>query len=168
MGSAREAVRRAVGTYANGADRPLIGYGVLLTTYVTGVAGLGLVARRRGRLPERVSVGDIALLGVATHKLSRIVTKDAVTSTLRAPFTRFREPAGEGEVDEEVRSGEIRHAMGELVTCPFCVAQWIATGFAFGLVLAPRATRLAASVFAAVTASDALQLVYSSLKQPGD
>jgi hypothetical protein len=44
-----------------------------------------------------------------------------------------------------------------LLVCPFCVGQWVATGFVFGLVLRPRATRLAASVFAALTAADFLQ-----------
>jgi hypothetical protein len=28
--------------------------------------------------------------------------------------------------------------MGELLTCPFCLGQWVATGLIFGLVLAPR------------------------------
>jgi ABC-type dipeptide/oligopeptide/nickel transport system permease component len=41
------------------------------------------------------------------------------------------------------------------------VAQWIATGFAFGLIFAPRATRLVASTMTAVAGSDFLQLAYA-------
>jgi hypothetical protein len=53
----------------------------------------------------------------------------------------------------------VRHAVGELVTCPFCVSQWVATGFAFGFVLAPRATRQVAGVFASLELADLLQYV---------
>ena len=42
-------------------------------------------------IPERVDTKDLALLGVATHKLSLIGAQDAVTSSLRAPFTELRE-----------------------------------------------------------------------------
>jgi hypothetical protein len=51
------------------------------------------------------------------------------------------------------------------LTCPFCIAQWIATAFAFGLVLMPRATRLAAAVLVAVTASDWLQFAHTALQR---
>lgn len=40
-------------------------------------------------------------MALATAHLSRLITKDSVTSVLRAPFARFEEPAGEGEVNEE-------------------------------------------------------------------
>ena len=55
--------------------------------------------RRSGRdLPERVDAGDLVLVTVATHKASRLIAKDRVTSTARAPFTRFEDDAGPGEV----------------------------------------------------------------------
>ncbi len=117
--------------------------------------------RRKG-LPESVGWSDIALISVATHKLSRLLTKDPVTSPFRAPFTRFEGAAGKGELNEEVRGTGGQHAVGELVTCPFCLGQWVATAFVFGLVLAPRATRLTTTVFTALTASDFLQLAYSA------
>ncbi len=41
-------------------------------------------------MPERIGPGDILLLGVATHKLGRLLAKDWVTSFLRAPFTTFK------------------------------------------------------------------------------
>src|SRR4051812_7980803 len=66
---------------------PLAGYA--LTTLIFN-ALLVRILRSRVKLDGR----DILLLGVATHKLSRIITKDAVTSFLRAPFTRYDEPLG--------------------------------------------------------------------------
>ena len=160
-----ERVRAEEREYAGTTPRPLGGYATLLSGYVAGVAGLGWAIRRHGSLPENIPAGDLALLTVATHKLSRLLTKDTVTAVVRAPFTRFEESIGEGEVQEEVRGTGVRHATGELLTCPFCLAQWIATGFVGGYVLAPRATRLVAGVFAILAGSDALQFGYSALRK---
>ena len=48
-----------------------------------------------------------------------------------------------------------------LLTCPFCLAQWTATGFAYGLVFAPQATELVAMTLTAVAGADFLQLGYA-------
>jgi hypothetical protein len=98
------------------------------------VSSPAFAARRRGaRLPERFRAGDLLLLSVATHRVSRLVSKDTVTSPLRAPFTRFRGPAGPSDLDEEVRGHGARRAIGELVSCPFCVGQWVGSAFVGGL-----------------------------------
>ncbi|WFE27165.1 DUF1360 domain-containing protein [Solwaraspora sp. WMMD791] len=153
--------------YAPGGDRPLGGYARALTVYASVVAGAGAAVLLTGRqLPSRVGLGDVVLISVATHKLSRLVSKDAVTSPLRAPFTRYDGPTGAGEVAEEVRhdaSGS-RHVFGEMVSCPFCLAVWVATGLTIGLVFAPRATRLVATCFTAVAGSDFLQMAYAAAR----
>jgi len=147
-------------------DRPLGGYLLLLGIYGSLVGLLSAIVRwRRVPLPERLEARDLALVTVATHKVARIVTKDPVTSPFRAAFTRFGGPSGDGEIHEDVRGSGLRHAVGELLTCPFCIGQWIATAFVFGLVLAPRFTRLAASTFAMLTGSDLLQLAYARAQQ---
>lgn len=152
--------------YGGGEPRPLRGYLLTLSTYSTVVAALaGLARLTHRRPPERVDPFDMMLIGIATHKLSRLLAKDSVTSVLRAPFTRYEQPTGESEVNEQVRGEGVRHAVGELVSCPFCMAVWVATGFGAGLVFAPRLTRLAAATFTAVAASDFLQLVYDRAKQ---
>ncbi|MET0728721.1 MAG: DUF1360 domain-containing protein [Acidimicrobiales bacterium] len=162
IASVRLVAEEELERYANGAQRPLAGYAVLVSIYSTVLATLASLVHRRGGLPERFGAGDLALLGVATHKMSRLVTKDTVSAIVRAPFTTFAEPTGEGEVHEEVRTDtSFRHAAGELLTCPFCTAVWIATILAFGLVLAPRPTRLVASILTAVASSDFLQLAYA-------
>ncbi|ABD11585.1 protein of unknown function DUF1360 [Frankia casuarinae] len=159
--------RQEQSEYAGNEPRPLRSYLATLSAYGGLCAALGLIGRVSGAvLPERFAVSDLVLVTIATHKLSRILTKDPVTSPLRAPFTRFRGTAGPAELAEEVREHPpARHSVGELLTCPFCTAQWMATGFVFGLVVAPRPTRLAASVFTVVTGSDLLQLVYANAQQ---
>ncbi|MDG4767370.1 DUF1360 domain-containing protein [Solwaraspora sp. WMMD406] len=164
----REKRGRLLRAYAPTEERPLGGYSRALAVYLSAVGAVGVVVAATGRrLPPRVDVGDIVLLSVATHKLSRVISKDAVTSPLRAPFTRYHEPIGGGEVAEEVRddgSGS-RHVFGEMVSCPFCLAVWIATAMTSGLVLAPRTTRLVATCFTVVAASDFLQMAYSAARR---
>jgi hypothetical protein len=94
------------------------------------------------------------------------LSKDAVTSPLRAPFTQYSGTGGPAEVNEEARhDSQLRHSLGELLTCPFCLDMWVATGFAIGLVFAPRFTRLMAGVFTALAGADFLQLAYAKMQQ---
>jgi hypothetical protein len=141
-------------------ERPLGSYAVLSGTFGTGLVAALVAFRRSGRLPERIEYRDIALIGVATHKLSRMIAKDKVTSVLRAPFTRYQEPSGKGELEEKARGEGMQRAFGELVSCPYCLSQWIATAFAFGLVASPRTTRFLAAIYTAETISDFLQAGY--------
>jgi hypothetical protein len=146
------------GGYAPEQDIPLGGYALLTAVFNGGVAAYALQQRRsRGRLTRRIGPGDLALLGAATYKLSRIITKDRVTSFLRSPFTRYAGEAGPSEVSEEPRGRGVRRAVGELVVCPYCVGQWVATALVASYVREPEATRTVASVFAVVAAADFLQ-----------
>jgi len=145
-------------------DRPLRGYLMLMGTYGMLVGALSLLLRRR-KTVSQLGIGDLALVAVATHKLSRVLTKDSITSPLRAPFVSYVESAGAGEVNERVRVGGAAHAVGELLLCPLCLDVWIATGFVGAYAFAPRATRMAASVLTVSAASNALHFVWDALKK---
>ncbi|MDQ2832047.1 MAG: DUF1360 domain-containing protein [Chloroflexota bacterium] len=150
-------------------DRPLGAYAGLGALFSAEFALFLYAVRRTGRtLPERVEARDLLLLGVATHKIARIVTKEMITSPLRAPFTRYQKPAGAGEINESTRGTGLRHALGELLTCPFCFAVWVASYLTYGFVFAPRVTRLIAGIFGMVTLSDTLQDLYDLLKNKAE
>jgi hypothetical protein len=91
-----------------------------------------------------------------------------VTSPLRAPFTTYRGLSAPSELAESVRGHGLSHSVGELLTCPMCLAQWVATGFTLGLALAPVPTRTALSIFTGVAGADFLQHVYVKLQQATD
>jgi hypothetical protein len=152
--------------YTNGEPRPLAGDLGAMGVYLGVVSAAAAAVRASGRqLPDRIPAGDAALLTIATFRLARRIAKDPVTSPIRAPFTRFEGASGHAEVAEEVREhGGVKHAVGELLTCPFCLAQWVGTGFVFGYVSAPRATRLAALTMTMVAGSDVLQFVYDAIQ----
>jgi hypothetical protein len=141
---------------------PLGSYGAFMVVYNAAFAGALLAARLAGRTLPVPTAGDIALFGVATHKLSRLLAKDKVTAAMRAPFTEYEEKGGPAEVEERPRGRGLRRAVGELVTCPYCLDQWVAGGFLAGSVFAPRATRLTAGVFATVAIADFLQIGYKA------
>jgi hypothetical protein len=141
--------------------RPLAGYAILTAAFGASVAGASALARAAGREPpEGVRAGDVVMLGVATHKVSRMIAKDRVTSFMRAPFTRYQEASGQGEVEEEPRGRGLRLAVGELLVCPYCLGQWVSASLAASFVLAPRATRVVAASYTAQTIADFLQLAY--------
>ncbi len=165
--TATRAVRSPLDGYApDHAHRPLGGYFVLSSVFEASFVGALVAAHRAGRpLPPEIGLKDIVLTGVATHKLARIIAKDKVTSYLRAPFTRFQEPTGYGEVSEQARGKGLRLAVGELVVCPYCLAQWIAGAFTIGHVAAPRLTRLLTAMWTAHAIADAAQLAYSAAEK---
>ncbi len=150
--------------YKKGEDVPLFSYGVLVGTFNLLFALFLLAARITGRpIPERMDAKDIALLGMATHKISLVGSQDAITSPLRAPFTELNEKQSPKRVDEKPRGRGIRRSVGELLTCQFCLGVWVASFFTYGFVLLPRVSRLVAAVFAAVTVSDYLHQIYKAL-----
>jgi hypothetical protein len=152
--------------YQGAEPEKLAGYAWLLATYGLSVAGFAMFLRRRGqRLPSHVDPVDVLLLGTATFKLSRLISRDAVTGVLRAPFTR-RTGKGKGsEVMDVPRGRGARRAIGELLTCPFCVSQWVATAMGGAYVVAPDATRMAAATLTAVTVADVLQYAHTAMQE---
>jgi hypothetical protein len=164
-----DAVETEADEYRQGADRPLGGYVVLMAIFSLLAGAAGAVAALRGTRARRISPYDLILVIAGTQKLARLLTKDSVTSPLRVPFTRYRDSGGPGEVMEEVRrESSLRHAVGELLTCPFCLALWVASGFTMGLLFAPRFTRTVAAMLTAVTGADFLQLIYGRLQQAAE
>jgi hypothetical protein len=97
-----------------------------------------------------------------------IMTKSRVTSVVRAPFTRCEKSAGAGEVEERPRGRGLRRAIGELVSCPFCLGTWIAYVGVAGLVTRPRLTRALASIFGVGSIADFIQQAYGTIKESND
>jgi len=59
-----------------------------------------------------------------------------------------------------VRGEGMRRAFGELITCPYCMTPWLATGFWLARGAAPEETGFAIGVLESVAISDFLQLAW--------
>lgn len=82
--------------YSRGEERPLGGYLAAMGAYAVVVGTLTAVTRlTRRKVPDGLGVTDVLLSAVATHKLSRLITKDPVTSPLRAPSTMYEGQQGQ-------------------------------------------------------------------------
>jgi hypothetical protein len=137
-------------------ERPLPEYAALTAAFGAVLGGFLILARRR--LPDRIGFGDVVRIGLASYKVGRLVAKDEVTSWVRAPVTQdpeAREPKPEG----------VERALGELVTCPYCVGIWIASGLSYALVLYPRQTRVVTTIFGAQAVADFLNAAFVKLKE---
>jgi hypothetical protein len=101
-----------------GERMPLGAYTALMGLYGLTVGGMLWAASRKKDRPfaDEVKLSDVLLLGVATHKVSRLITKDWVTSPIRAPFTEYKGTAAAGEVEEEARGEGMQLATGQLLT----------------------------------------------------
>lgn len=162
-------VPEPIAGYAPARERPpLLSYAAFAVIFNALLAAALVALRRSGReLPERVGAGDVVLVGTASHKLSRLISKDKVTSFLRAPFTELQGRGGPAEFEERSRGTGVRRAIGELLICPYCLGLWVVAGFSVGLLFAPRLTRFIASVFSALTISDFFQIAYKAAETKG-
>jgi Protein of unknown function (DUF1360) len=136
-------------------DRPLPEYAALAGAFGAVLAGFLFAAG--SRLPERISLVDTVRIGLASYKLGRLIAKDPVASFVRAPVTE------DPDATEPKREGAAR-ALGELVTCPHCIGLWIASGFAYSLVLFPRQTRLVTTIFGGQAVADFLNAGFVRLR----
>ncbi|MDQ3587889.1 MAG: DUF1360 domain-containing protein [Actinomycetota bacterium] len=155
--------------YAPESERPPLGARLALSSGFVAAFTTFLVARRRsGGLPERMEARDLALLSGASFKLGRLISKEKVSAPIRAPFTEYQgKGEAPGEVDERPRGTGPRAAVGELLTCPYCLGMWVVSALTVGLVTVPRETRLVASILSALGVSDFLQVAYRALAARG-
>lgn len=145
--------------------RPLGGYAVLLATFTSAAAGFASWFRASGReLPNAMAPSDLALLTIASHKASRLIARDRVTSVVRAPFTRFQGDAGPAEVDEAARGHGLRRAIGELLVCPYCLGMWVSAALTASLLVFPRFTRWFAATLTMFFGSELLQAAYARIE----
>jgi hypothetical protein len=158
-----ELVRTLIG---EGHDRePLRHYIVFASTFLCLNTLAFTWLTRRGRKIVAPGITDIVLLGLATNRLSRLVTREKVTRVLRAPFTDVEPGANPEEVREHPRGTGLRRGLGELVTCPRCVAMWGASALSVLYMRSPSVGRLSATILSAAAISDFMNQRYAALKE---
>ena len=139
---------------------PYEAYAAIMATFAGGLAAAGALSRLLGRDPQCQNALDLTVLAAASFKAARTLTRDGVSSFIREPFVRGH--AHEGD-EEPVATGDLRQAIGELVTCSRCVGTWAAAGLVTTQVLAPRVGRLLTWSLAAAGINDFLQAGFGAL-----
>jgi len=85
------------------------------------------------------SAADVAIRGLATYRLTRLIMRDEITEPIRNEVWRRLPP-------------ERSHA-GYLLTCEWCLSIWTASALQISRIIAPKTTRAVESVlaFSAIT-----------------
>jgi hypothetical protein len=120
-----------------------IPYTIITLVYATLFMLLANLVRRSTKTMEKPTGAEIFLIGVATYRLSRVISHDRVTQYLRMPFIETGKGTEQVEGTQEEPKGEgLRRAIGELVTCTYCSSVWAATFNSAIYYLLPRTGRL--------------------------
>jgi hypothetical protein len=135
-------------------------YAEIMGTFVGGLALAGALAHLLDRDPRDHDTLDLVVLGLASFKAARTISRDEVTSFIREPFVEGE--AHEGDEDP-IESGDMRQAIGELVTCSRCIGTWVAAGLGTTQILAPRFGRILTWTLAAAGVNDWLQAGFAAL-----
>jgi uncharacterized protein DUF1360 len=155
---ARKTSRVATST----APPPYAAYARIMGSFAALLGGAAAAQHALGRDPRDQSFLDLAVLAAATFKAARTISRDEVTSFLREPFV---EGAAHEGGEDAAQTGDLRQAIGELVTCSRCIGTWAAAGLTVTQVLAPRFGRLLTWSLGAAGINDLLQAGFSALTQ---
>jgi hypothetical protein len=141
----------------------------LTTGFALAVGGfVGFLHWTGRRIPVGVSLKDVLLTGVATHKLSRLLSKNKITSPLRAPFVKDECSIGAAEVEGAAKGDGMQKIIGELISCPYCLDVWVGTTFGCAMAVKPRLTRFVCGILSSITTSDFLHQAYCLMKKKND
>jgi Protein of unknown function (DUF1360) len=129
-------------------------YAALATVFLSGLAGVVVLARRRQfDGASAIQLEELPALALATFALADTVAKEKVSTWLRQPFVvedaehHPLAPKGHG----------MRRAVGELLTCTRCIGTWSALVLVGIRTASPVAGRATANVLALAGANDLLQ-----------
>ncbi|MDP9372765.1 MAG: DUF1360 domain-containing protein [Chloroflexota bacterium] len=125
-------------------QRPHGAYALITGVYLAIFGAVAAaVGRNRKLSAETPPPRDLVLLGLATYRLTRILSADAVTSVVRQPFVE--EGKGEEKIEgtqEQPKGSGLQRAIGQLVTCPWCTSAWAGAFNVYLFTLFPRIGRL--------------------------
>lgn len=146
-------------------QRPQKSYALIIAAYLSLFGMVAAMVSRNGRhRNETPPVRDIALIGIATYRLSRLISYDRVTSVLRRPFVE--EGRGEESLEgtkQQPKGIGLQRALGELLTCSWCTSIWSGTFNVAAYTIFPRVGRLFLMVLAASGISEILDPIFPLL-----
>jgi len=148
-----------------GGESPYSAYKLLSLAFNAGLLGVATSGAAKRVFAQPLSLVDFGLTAAAAHKIAHIVSHERVTMYLRSPFTRQKDTGKEGERKEVPKEHGLKRAIGELLTCPYCLAPWVSTALVAGHIFAPIPTRVVTTVFAATAVADWLTQLKSELKE---
>ena len=131
-------------------------YMALNAVFAALLGGVAFAARERTRAGEPLGTRELAVTGMASFALAKVIARERIGTWVREPFV---EEEGSGEP----RGRGIRHAVGELLTCTRCVGAWSALGLVGLRLTSPTTGRVVNDVLAVSAMNDWLQASFKLL-----
>ena len=124
-----------------------------LDMFVFVVANLLLIRHLESRLAVLDDIGyfKFLILGLAAYRAANVLSNEAVTKPLRAPFVDESQKGG--KIVEEPKKSGFAGAMGHLIYCPSCTGVWLSATLVYSYVLWSGPTFLVA-LFLALSAME--------------
>ena len=142
-------------------------YVALTGLFVALLGAFSLFQHRKGK-PDEFKALDLAMLGLATFRLGRLVAYDKVFETERLAFTQTV-PHESGAGDTVVAAGTgARQAIGELIACPICAGTWISAVLIYALGVVPGPARIFLRVMAAMGLVEVINAGNEALQWTGE
>ena len=94
----------------------------------------------------RTSALELAMTGMAAHRIGRMIAFEGVAEPIREPFTATVPDESGADETTVARGRGVRGAIGELLSCPICVGTWAALGLSIGMRVLPGPTRFVVRV----------------------
>jgi hypothetical protein len=111
---------------------------------------------------------DLALLGLSTYRLGRLVAFEKVFDPIRAPFTEEKDDVyGAGKVIEAKGEGVIK-SLGELISCPICAGTWISAALVYAIQMFPNPTRIFLWIHSSIGIAEILNALTEALTWSGN
>jgi hypothetical protein len=148
-----------------GGESPYAAYRLLSFTFNGALLSVAFSKAAKGAFSTPMMLTDFGMTAAATHKLAQIISSERVTMYLRSPFTWQRDEGRKGERKEIPKEHGLHRALGELLTCPYCLAPWISSALIAGHIFAPVPTRVVTTIFAATAAADWLSQLKAKLNE---
>lgn len=115
----------------------------------------------------KLSAMDLALLGISTYRLGRLIAYDRVMEPVRKFFTNtVPDSTGAGESVDPKGEG-FQQAIGQLICCPICAGTWVAALLTYVLYLFPGPTHVFLIMTSAIGIAELLGAMTEALSWSG-
>ncbi|WP_053365594.1 DUF1360 domain-containing protein [Bacillus sp. FJAT-27245] len=110
---------------------------------------------------ENFPIGLLALIGLASFRLTRVIVYDKITEFIRAPF--HEERIEDGEVYIVPKGKGIRKWIGELISCYWCTGVWVSAGLLAAYAYFPKIGIPAILLFAVAAIASIIETIIGRL-----
>ncbi|HEY0980049.1 MAG TPA: DUF1360 domain-containing protein [Candidatus Paceibacterota bacterium] len=111
-----------------------------------------------------ITAFHLIILGFAAYRAANILSNEAITKPIRAPFVK--EVVKDGVPTEEPKKSGFKGAMGLLIYCPSCTGVWLSAVLIYSYALWPTPTFVIALFLTLSAIERIIARILGSIKKP--